>query len=152
MKALTISLALTFALIMNAKAQTDTLVITLKNSQTEKIAVSDIKLIKFENISGVEEQSQQINNLAITGNYPNPFAEETSIEFEIARAGNVGIVIYNNSGEQIQTLKCGNCQPGKNALQWNCLNKNNNRVQSGVYYYEVRFGKEVQARKMIVLK
>ena len=152
MKQFIAAFTLLFVFSIFAKAQTDTLVITLKNSQVEKIAVSDIKIIKFENISGVNEQTQQTNNLAITGNYPNPFSENTNIEFEIPSPGNVEIIIYDNSGNSIQKLECGNCQPGKNTMQWNCHDKNNNRVQSGVYYYEVRFGTDVQARKMLVIK
>ena len=40
----------------------------------------------------------------------------------------------------------------KYTLQWNCLDKNNSKVQSGAYYYKVRFGNEVQGKKMIVVR
>jgi flagellar hook assembly protein FlgD len=136
----------------NVNAQSDALLINLKSAQTDTIAIVQIQKIQFENVVSVEEQSEKTANLSVKGNNPNPFNEQTTIEFEIAKSGNVKIIIYDNSGKQIQTLKCENCRAGKNALQWNCLNANDNRVRSGVYYYEVRFNDEIQSKKMILIK
>ena len=135
-----------------AKAQSDTLIINLKNNQVDKVPISQIKNIKFENLTGISETQSAINNLQLGGNYPNPFGELTNIEFNIANPGAVEVVIYDNQGNQIQILKCENCQAGVNSLQWNCLDKNQNRSQSGIYYYEVRYGNEIQSKKMIVIK
>lgn len=137
---------------IDSKAQGDTLIIKLKNNQIEKIAVSQIQKIQFENVTSVEEQSNHSNELNIKGNYPNPFVDRTSIEFEIALPGNVEIIIYDNSGNQIQKLECSNCQSGKNTLDWNCRDEKNNRVVSGTYYYEVRFNNKIQSQKMILVK
>jgi hypothetical protein len=152
MKYLTLIMILVIAFILECYSQSDTLVINLKNNQIEKIEISKIQKIQFENITAVENQVLHTINLAIKGNFPNPFAELTNIEFEIGTPGIVEMVIYNNSGEQIQTLKCENCQAGKDTLLWNCRDKNNIRVQSGAYYYEVRFNNEIQSRKMILVK
>ncbi|MEI6088974.1 MAG: T9SS type A sorting domain-containing protein [bacterium] len=133
-------------------AQTDTLVIKLKNNQSDKIAVSQIKKITFENVSGVQEHNKQTSTLIINGNNPNPFQEKTDIEFEITTLGNVEIYIFDNNGNQIQVLECINCQIGKNTVVWNCLDKNNNRVQSGIYVYEVRFNNEIKSKKMLMVK
>ncbi len=145
-------LAFIVAFSIQAMAQSDALLIKLKSGQTDTIAISQIQKIQFENISAVRESPSANSNLRIEGNYPNPFSEQTSLEFEIANSGMVEITIYDNSGKHIQSLKCENCQAGKNSLQWNSLDFNNNRVQSGVYYYEVRFGTEVHAKKMILIK
>jgi flagellar hook assembly protein FlgD len=134
-----------------AFAQSDTLVITLKNKQVEKIAITDIRKVQFENITGVEEQITP-KSIEAKGNYPNPFTEQTQIEFEIASPGDVSIIIYDVTGKQIRTLECTGCQAGKNTLTWDCLDMNYRRVQSGTYYYEVRFGSEVKAKNMILVK
>ncbi len=137
---------------LQLKSQSDTLVITLMDGQHEKIAVSQIQKIQFENIVGIEKEKLSVKGLLLKDNHPNPFREQTSIEFEIASYGTVEVLIYDNSGNQIQKLECSNCRAGKNTIQWNCTDKNNNRVQSGVYYYEVRFSDEIQFRKMIIIK
>ena len=145
-----IAFALFLFIASESRSQGDTLVINLKIGQVEKIAVSEIQKIQFENATGVEEQSRQSNILDVTGNYPNPFKEQTNIEFEIRTPGNIVLIIYDNKGNTIQELECKNCTAGKNTLQWNCLDKYNNKVQSGVYYYEVRFNNEIQSKKMIL--
>jgi|WetSurMetagenome_2_1015567.scaffolds.fasta_scaffold803409_1 flagellar hook assembly protein FlgD len=152
MKFLLIGLIFNFLFIFGIKAQSDTLLIKLKNNQIERIAVSQIQKIQFENITSVNDQQLSARGLILKGNNPNPFQEFTYIEFEIASTGNVSILIYDNTGNQIQILQCLNCQPGKNSLQWNCLDKNNNKVQSGAYFYEVKFNNELQSKKMIVIK
>ncbi|MFC2131086.1 T9SS type A sorting domain-containing protein [Bacteroidota bacterium] len=152
MKFLVFTLIIALAFSIYAQAQSDTLLIKMEDGQSEKIAISGIKMIQFENILAVDENLPFNTILRVDGNYPNPFSELTSLEFEITNSGTVEIIIYDNSGNQIQILKCENCQTGRNTLQWNCSDANNNRVQSGVYYYEVRFGTEVQSRKMIVIK
>jgi len=144
-------IAIGFAAGINCYAQSDTLLIKLKNGTVEKIAVSQLKKIQFENVSSVEENSASSNSLQVKGNYPNPFEEKTNIEFEIEFAGEVQIIIYDNKGNQIQTLECNDCQAGKNTLQWNGIDKAGNKASSGVYYYEVRYGKEVLSKKMIVI-
>lgn len=152
MKKIVIAFSLFFLMSFIVEAQTDSLVINLKNGTKDIIAVSQIQKITFENINSVEEQSKYSSGLAVKGNYPNPFQEQTNFEFELSNTGNVEIFIYDNSGKEIQKLECQNCQSGKNSLQWNCLDKNNIKVPSGVYFYEVHFGNEVQAKKMLVVK
>jgi flagellar hook assembly protein FlgD len=151
-KLISLIIALTFCLLFSANAQTDTLVITLKNKQVEKIAISQIQKIKFENVTAVEDPTEQQNTLSLKGNFPNPFGELTNIEFEIETAGAVEIFIYDNSGKIVQKLNCTNCPAGKNSLQWNCMDISNNKVQSGMYHYEVRYGGESQSKKMIIIK
>ena len=151
MKFRLILIAIGFAVSANCYAQSDTLLIKLKNGTVEKIAVSQIKKVQFENVTSAVENSVLNNSLQVKGNYPNPFEEKTNIEFEIESAGEVQITIYDNKGNQIQTLECNDCQAGKNTLQWNGIDKAGNKASSGVYYYEVRYGKATQARKMIIV-
>lgn len=152
MKTFYASFILTLFISFIANAQSDTLVITLKNNQVEKIAISQIQKIKFENITDVSETVINNTNLQLTGNHPNPFAELTNIDFEISNSGTVSVIIYDNSGVQIQILKCENCSTGRNSLQWDGLDLNKNKVKSGVYYYEVKFNNETLSKKMILVK
>ena len=151
MKFRLILIAIGFAVSANCYAQSDTLLIKLKNGTVEKIAVSQIKKVQFENVTSAVEDAALNNSLQVKGNYPNPFEEKTNIEFEIESAGEVQITIYDSKGNQIQTLECNDCHAGKNTLQWNGIDKAGNKASSGVYYYEVRYGKEVLSKKMIVI-
>ncbi|MFN3307158.1 MAG: FlgD immunoglobulin-like domain containing protein [Candidatus Kapaibacteriota bacterium] len=130
----------------------DILIIKFKNSYAEKILLTDILKITFEEATVVEEKSADTTSLTAKGNYPNPFSEKTKIEFEIPRPGNVQIIIYNNNGQQVQVINCDNCSAGKNSLEWNGLDKDGKPVPANVYFYEVHFGKDIQSKKMILSK
>lgn len=92
------------------------------------------------------------NKLQNLGNYPNPVQDETNIEFEIPNNGNVMVVIYDSEGKIVRQLECLNCNAGKNTLSWNCTNKDNTKVNSGIYYYEVHYNNEIQSKKMTIIK
>ena len=144
-------LSLLIAFSFCTMAANDSLVIKFKDNHIEKIDVSQIAKIRFENITGVDNQEPSTGNISVKGNFPNPIQDRTTIEFDIATSGNVVIFIYDNSGNQIRILNCEGCQSGKNTIIWNCLDGNNNRVRSGSYFYEVHFGNELLTRKMIVI-
>jgi hypothetical protein len=133
-------------------AQTDTLVIKLKSGQVDKIAVTDITKVTFEDITGVNDDGLQNPNLITSGNYPNPFSDQTQIEFEITTSGNLEITIYDNQWNLQRRLECKNCSAGRNRLAWDGTDENGKQLPSGVYYYEVRFGNEVSSKKMINIK
>jgi hypothetical protein len=100
-------------------------------------------------VSGVDDLkiTQSILNV-----YPNPFSGYANIEFECINSGSIEIDIFDQTGKLIQTLKCENCQAGRNTMRWNCSDKNNNRVQNGVYYCKVNLGNDILVKKMIVVK
>ncbi|MBM2815195.1 MAG: Por secretion system C-terminal sorting protein [Ignavibacteria bacterium] len=152
MKKFILSLIFLATLASLCHAQSDSLLINLKNKSVEKIALSQIQKITFENITIVEEQLKPASILNTIGNNPNPFSEQTNIEFDIATPGTVLIMIYDNSGNQINHLECPDCSAGKHSLIWNGYDSNYSKVQSGAYFYEVRFGSEVQSKKMILVK
>lgn len=152
MKYLTISLLLFFSFVINCAAQSDTLLIKLKNGKVEKIALSQIKKMKFENVSAVENQKPVVKDLKLNGNYPNPFDKLTNIEFELENAGDVKVIIYDNSGKLIKTIDCKDCQAGKNTLQWNGVDSQGEKAKSGVFYYEVHFDKSIFSKNMILIK
>ena len=132
-----------------AFAQGDTLVVKLKSGTVEKIAVSNIKTIKFENVTSVDENNNFSNDAK---NFPNPFSEGTTIEFEIETSGNVEVIIYDNNGNQLRTLNCENCHAGRNQLNWDTKNQKGETVPSGVYYYEIRTNKKTFAKQMLKVR
>ncbi|MGQ9609221.1 MAG: Ig-like domain-containing protein [bacterium] len=90
-------------------------------------------------------------------NYPNPFNPETWIPFQLSEPSEVSITIYNINGQAIRRLDLGNRLPGyyidkSKAAYWDGNNEYGERVSSGVYFYELRAGKDVSVKKMIIIK
>ena len=132
--------------------QTDTLIIKVKNGQIDKIPISNISQITFENVTSVEELPIHSNCIDTKGNYPNPFSAYTVIEFEIDYPGNVDILIFDKIGIEVKRFYLQNCSLGINTITWDGINNQGNIISSGIYYYQVRFADEVSIKPMMFIK
>ncbi|MGB2804495.1 MAG: M6 family metalloprotease domain-containing protein [Candidatus Zixiibacteriota bacterium] len=89
---------------------------------------------------------------ALSGSYPNPFNNSTSIRYEISSPGRVKIEIHNLLGQRVVTLVDDYRPTGRYATEWNGRSEENETVSSGIYFYSMRVGEFVQTRRMIFLK
>ena len=85
-------------------------------------------------------------------NFPNPFNPTTRIRFELPRALDTRIVIYNIMGQQVRTLLDENMKPGYHEVVWNGENGQGLKVASGVYYYRITAGDFKEVKKMAFIK
>ncbi len=94
----------------------------------------------------VPESSILINN------YPNPFNNNTKIDYKIFLKANIEISIYNIMGQKIKILeKCQKLE-GSYSLTWNGQDDNNRDVPSGVYFCVIRAQNLNKSTKLIVLR
>ena len=80
-------------------------------------------------------------------NYPNPFNNETKIEFYIEKAGEVNFEIYSITGELVYKRKNNFTFPGYYQYNWQPSN-----LSSGVYLYRLKTPNFSDTKKMILLK
>ncbi len=90
-------------------------------------------------------------------NYPNPFNPETWIPYQLAKAGDVKIGIYDLTGTAVRQLELGHQPSGyytrKNrAAYWDGRNAVGERVASGLYFYQLQTNDVSLLRKMLILK
>lgn len=138
-------------LIINANlwAVPDTLEIKLKSGIMEKIPISEITNIEFDNINSVNDKQLDIG----LNNYPNPFTDFTMIAFELDKPyNNIIINIYDMNGNIVRMLNHYNCNQGKNQIKWDTKNNNGEKVKSGTYFYEVRINGQTKTKKMLLVK
>lgn len=88
----------------------------------------------------------------LKGAYPNPFNPSTSIQYELAEAANVEIVIFNAKGQKVRTFNQSHNNKGTYNVVWDGLDENGTSVNSGVYFYRMTAGKSVQSKKMLLVK
>ncbi|OQX95381.1 hypothetical protein B6I21_05740 [candidate division KSB1 bacterium 4572_119] len=89
---------------------------------------------------------------SLSQNYPNPFNSSTQIQFQMPDQKRVEIKIYNILGQEIKTLVDETLEAGYHSVIWNGLDKFDNYVSSGVYYYRIVSGDFAKAKKMVFLK
>jgi len=86
-------------------------------------------------------------DFALGQNYPNPFNPTTKINYSVAQAGLVSIVVYDLIGREIATLVNEIKQPGNYEV-----NFNSSGLSSGVYFYKMTANNFSQIKKMSILK
>lgn len=89
---------------------------------------------------------------ALGQNYPNPFNPNTTISYDVPRAAEISIRIYNLLGQEIRTLFAGRQNPGRYTIQWDGKDNAGNTVSTGIYFYRMIGPDFTQTRKMIMMK
>jgi hypothetical protein len=86
-------------------------------------------------------------------NYPNPFNPQTTIHYELQKAGMVTVEIYNALGQCIRTLANEYMQAGHYRVQWDATDELGHKVESGIYLCRLNAADHVSlVRKMLLIK
>ena len=93
----------------------------------------------------------------LLANYPNPFNPETWIPYQLAKASDVQITIYDGRGVVVRELVLGHQARGfytsrSRAAYWDGRNALGERVASGIYFYQLQAEGVSSLRKMLILK
>ncbi len=87
----------------------------------------------------------------LSQNYPNPFADQTIIEYMIKKNDPVKLTVYNVLGQVIHELINFQQPAGLYKIQWNRMDRQGDRVPPGIYFYRIEAGSFIQIKKMILL-
>jgi len=115
---------------------------------------SDTVFATVEDPTGIDEKwGQGIPSVFdIDQNYPNPFNPATTIRYQLPKATNVYIAVYDMLGQKIRTLVDENQTSNYYTIQWDGLNESGGKVASGVYLYRIEADTFIKTNKMLLLK
>lgn len=80
-------------------------------------------------------------------NYPNPFNPTTTIQYELPKATEITLNVYNSLGQKVTTLVSARQNAGMHSVEWNAAD-----MASGVYFYQITAGDFNKTQKMVLLK
>jgi hypothetical protein len=112
--------------------------------------LSDISNAPFsllEPIAGFEAPVAGLGGLQLLGNFPNPFAALTELRWRQARASDVEIRIYNQSGSMAGSYKVGRRDGGEQTFTISGA-----ELASGTYMYEIHAGASVARGVMVLVR
>jgi len=89
---------------------------------------------------------------ALHENYPNPFNPTTTIQYDVAEASSVRLVVYNLLGQQVTTLVNQVQSPGFYSVAWNGTSGSGLEVSSGIYFLRLETVDGQFNQKMIYMK
>jgi hypothetical protein len=85
-------------------------------------------------------------------NYPNPFNPTTTIAYSLPSDSNVRVSIYNSKGQFVDLLFEYFLKKGDYQHNWDGLDRKNNSVPSGIYYFRIETDQEMLAKPMVLIK
>lgn len=95
-----------------------------------------------------DEQNQAANkDFRMNQNYPNPFNPSTTINFTLAHASNVKLIVYDGIGREISCLVSGQLSEGSHSAIFDGKN-----LHSGYYTAVLTCNGRRQAIKMLMVK
>ena len=93
------------------------------------------------------ESEELPSEVALLGNYPNPFNPETTIGYALPHAGKVRLVVYDMLGQEVAVLVDGPQPAGRYTVRFH-----GDHLPSGPYAYRLQAGDEMVVRTMILAK
>ncbi|MFX1518256.1 MAG: FlgD immunoglobulin-like domain containing protein, partial [Promethearchaeota archaeon] len=95
-----------------------------------------------------------ISGFVLNQNYPNPFNSLTIINYDIDSEEPVvvSLCIYNVLGQKVKTLVQEEKSTGLYQIEWDGTDEKGNSVSSGVYFYVLKTDKNIDKKKMLLLK
>ncbi len=85
--------------------------------------------------------------VALLGNYPNPFNPETTISYMLPEGSKVRLAVYDLLGQEVTVLVDGSRPAGHHTVRFD-----GGDLPSGSYVYRLQVGEEVVARTMTLVK
>ncbi len=119
--------------------------------------------LKQVDYSGTYAYSNEIDvdlnsplTFSLSQNYPNPFNPSTKIKYSIPADGtslmkSVQLKIYDILGREVATLVNEDQKPGTYEIRFN-PETNIKNPPSGIYFYQLKAGNNIQTKKMLLLK
>jgi len=113
------------------------------------VTLLDSYIFKNANLftTGINTVSENIPvTTRLNQNYPNPFNPVTRISFDVSRAGNVAIKVFDVTGREVQTLVNESLNPGAYSVTFN-----GSTLSSGVYFYSMFTDNKLAGTKRLVI-
>jgi len=102
---------------------------------------------------GIESQKEALPKVfSLAQNRPNPISSITTIEYAVAKEGNVTLKVFDLAGRVIRTLVNAQKQPGYHTAYWDGRDDFGKKVTPGVYFYRIDAGNFTATKKLVLLK
>ena len=97
---------------------------------------------------GVSTESEELPaEVALLGNYPNPFNPETTISYALPQGSKMRLAVYDLLGHEVAVLVDASQPAGQHTVRFD-----GGDLPSGSYVYRLQVGEEVVARTMTLVK
>ena len=110
----------------------------------------DIDIVVASRTGGsvpVAHTAVEVDSFTMKSLYPNPFNPVTKLSYDVEKAGNLRISVYNILGQEVAELYNDYQSFGSHSLIWNASN-----MASGVYYINLDLNGQSETNKVMLIK
>ncbi len=119
----------------------------LGKTTTGFLYLDNVRLKYYTPLTGVHVDGAIPGAFRLEQNFPNPFNPSTSIRFTLARRSHVLLTVYSVLGRKIAELINGTQEAGLHEVTFDARG-----LASGVYFYRLQAGNDVQTRKLLLVR
>ena len=105
-----------------------------------------------DHLVGLPGLSESQAGFAFHGGAPNPFIGSTTVWFDLPRAENVRLDVFDTSGRRVRTLLAASQPAGRHAVTWDGRDDRGLRQPAGVYHCRLQAGAFVAARGLSLVR
>lgn len=84
--------------------------------------------------------------------WPNPFNSISSIRYDLPRASEISLIVYDILGREVARLVDGYMNPGFHQTQWDGRDQNGHNLPSGIYITRLVTPEYTNSIKMVLLE
>ena len=124
------------------------------SDEVGNLVSTQIAVVRRE-VTAVDELSGPLvlpEVFALQQNYPNPFNASTTVRYQLPKATEVQLSIYNLLGQKVRTVVDGVQPAGFYAVIWDGRNQSGVDMASGIYLYRLTGGDRSLVKKMLILR
>lgn len=137
-------------------SQTDSIFVEKTDGTVKGYPISLINKISFSGIAmNVHEQEliqTVLSSFSLYQNYPNPFNPSTTIQYVLAKGGEVEARIFDIQGRLVRTFPKSFQQVGIHSFMWDSHGDAGSGVASGTYFCQVMFNGSALIKKLVLIK
>ena len=113
---------------------------------THSSGIYSTHITQVADVSSVQNVKASPFGLSFT-NFPNPFTDNTTIQFTLKERSFVNLKVYDQQGRLVTTLANGLVEAGDHKYNFEA-----NLLSSGIYYCTLSAGTQSETRKLVLLK
>ena len=113
-------------------------------------ACTDPNTVTFD--PSYEIGSAAVTKTQLSGNAPNPFSEQTTVEFTLAEQRRVSVAVYDMMGRKVATLVDGVRSAGTHAIGWGGQADSGKNLASGVYLLRMKAGNQSSTQRVTIVR
>lgn len=117
------------------------------------LAINQYHKVEESGGTGVEIFNSAVPKaMALAQNYPNPFNPTTQIEYDLSKASDVTLIVYDVTGREVTTLVNGHKPAGSYTTSWDGRDNSGNLLSTGIYVYRLQAGDFIATKKMVFVQ